>query len=273
MARQKGSGAMNRLRAARPVGVVLLMLAAGGGGCLQEATSSERRSPQREHQVGGKVASQVFADRAVSELAMSACRGDVGAVKVATAGGVDPNARGLEGVTPLIWALNCRNLSGVRALLEAGADPNLAVDGDSFTAVGIAARMKDPRFLELLLMSNGDPNAVYAGGGTALDSALAMGIQTQDWKSYYLLIESGADINRVYEGENTGEVAALLNQFDKLYELLDMGLTTNLDTIAGYIVYKDLEGVPPEQRVWMDKVSARLRARGVVFPDPPPTDG
>ena len=38
--------------------------------------------------------------------------------------GVPVIERGLQDITPLMWALSCKSVGGVEALLETGADPN-----------------------------------------------------------------------------------------------------------------------------------------------------
>src|SRR5689334_8601964 len=75
---------------------------------------------QVEHRVGDMTVDQVFADAKLAELARHACRGDGSEVRKLLESGVDPNGLGYEGSTPLMWAVSCGNVSGIRALLRGG---------------------------------------------------------------------------------------------------------------------------------------------------------
>ena len=76
-----------------------------------------------QHSVGGRTASDAFADRE-ADLASAACEGDVEGVQRAIQAGADPNSAGLNGAIVLNWAISCGDAEGVEALLDAGADPN-----------------------------------------------------------------------------------------------------------------------------------------------------
>lgn len=112
-------------------------------------------------QLKGRSAALVFQDAKVAELANAACSSEAtNEISVLVKSGVDVNGRGTEGITPLIWAMSCHNLAGIKALLKQGADPNLALTTDGSTAVYLAAGGSDPRILPLLLSHGGNPNAI-----------------------------------------------------------------------------------------------------------------
>ncbi len=185
-----------------------------------------------EHMVGGKTVADVFSNQNLAMLARAACEGDIAKIGVALSGGANPNAVGLDGVTPLLWAGDCGNEKGVRALLQAGANPNPAGNGDGLTPLLAAVSYEDPAILRALLAAGADPNAAYKDSPwTALRMAFSYGISSNNWRNYYLLLDAGADINRIHAGETIAEFAVLLTQYDKAEELLHRGYNLRLDNL------------------------------------------
>lgn len=234
--------------------------------CDGRAEQVNQRAPEQVT-VGGKSVSDVFTDGRVRDLALDACRGDAASVSAAVREGVDPNTRGLDGVTPIFWALACDSVQGVDALLRAGADPNLLTDPPNpFSAVEVAAT-RDPRLLQTVLRHGGSPSA------SALDEAFRRGMDLapscaceEGWENYNLLLEAGVDINANYRGGTIAEFAATLNQFDKVADLLDRGYNTRLSHLGRLMENINMPLVPPEQIEWIPHVRERLEARGVRFP-------
>lgn len=170
-----------------------------------------------------------FADSALAGLAEAACEGDRSSVTTRVAQGANPNGLGLEGVTPLFWALQCQSVVGVRTLLEQGSDPNQLISGQ-LPPVFFASRIQDVEFLSLLLQHGGDPNSQYTGPfSMPLDQALVQGMTNGQWAHWDLLLRSGVDINRPDASHNTTAMkAAELDQYDRVLELLDRGYTYDL---------------------------------------------
>ncbi|MEJ0058473.1 MAG: ankyrin repeat domain-containing protein [Terricaulis sp.] len=104
------------------------------------------------HIVGAGTESQVFEGAENIALAQAACLGDVEGVRAALQAGANPNASGREGMTPVRWALRCASLTGVEELLRAGGEPVPC-------AVMDAAQVGNADFLRLLLRAGADPNA------------------------------------------------------------------------------------------------------------------
>ena len=236
-------------------------------GCIRNNVS--------DHRVGGKAAAEVFADPQLAKLATSACLGDVSGIERAIETGMNPNATGLDGVTPLYWAQNCGNLAGMEALLKAGANPNAPVADRQFTPVDLAAGIPNPEILALLLRYGGDPNAVYERSPwTALRVAFALGMQEKGWENYYNLLNAGADINRVHKNETIAEFAASLNQFDKVMELLERGYTVRVDNLEELVYFADDESIGADQVLWKRRVLSVLKDRGATTrskgTEPPP---
>ncbi len=219
------------------------------------------------HVVAGKTAAQTFRDEETSQLADAACAGDVAGVRQATTQRADLNQRGLNGVTPLLWALHCESATGMEGLLEAGADPNLPFLNCS--AVCVAAGLKNPEPLRVLLKHSGDPNARYSDSGwTALKMAFSLGVHSEKWDSYYALLDAGADINMVYNGSTIAFWAATFRRYDKVEELLDRGYSVALDYLASILEVQVDPGKEGSKRpnVARERLVERLKSLGVAFP-------
>ena len=86
------------------------------------------------------------------------------------AAGADPGARGAQGSTPLIEAAGYRPTMLVRALLEAGADPNVGDRNGS--ALHAAAAVGSPEVIALLIESGAEVNARNESGMSPLHRAV-----------------------------------------------------------------------------------------------------
>ena len=225
-----------------------------------------------DHLVGGKTVREVFPDGKVAALTRAACEGDLAGVSQAMHAGAQPNARGFEGTTPLIWVLTCENLPGLEALLAAGADANQDF-GEGRTAVLIAAGYRDTSILKLLLRYKGDPNA-RDKRNTALMTAYDMGRHGAGWGAWDVLLAAGADINQVVgeDPENFPRTVALYaaerNDFVKVLELLDRGYSQELAELGRQVEISGKLSIFPEAEAARKKVQSVLVARGVTFPVP-----
>ena len=101
----------------------------------------------------------LFPDSETRTLAAVAGRGRVQQIETLVAQGVDINARGSRGATPLYWPLRRGNVAGFKELLEQGADPN-AIYEDGTSIMYFAASENNLSFLRLALEYGGDPNLV-----------------------------------------------------------------------------------------------------------------
>ena len=86
--------------------------------------------------------------------------------------GVDPNQQdsGPNGWTPLMHAIHKNQLGSVRALLSAGAEPDLA-SPNGLTPLMLAAAQGEGEIVEELLATGADPRLKQPGGETALTHA------------------------------------------------------------------------------------------------------
>ena len=232
-------------------------------------------------------AGEYFAGNAL-ELAIATEGGNAEAIHhLIKAEGVDPNktfAR-RDGIPVIAWPLRAQNLDGLRALLENGADPNARefkeVEGRKLgfnNAMVYAAKMEDPRFLELLLEHGGNPNTRSSARETLLYVAFLSGNQ---WKNVQLLVESGANVNE----PNLGSADTILSLytarggFNYAYWLLEHGADPTLKTT---ILTGSAEAPPmrmvddiywevttPDLLPWQKKCQQWLIARNIPRPPMP----
>lgn len=217
--------------------------------------------------ISGLTAEQMFPDPKVAELAKAACEGNVAQVKHLVADGVKVDSAGKDDFHPLLWAMECHNHDGLRALLELGADPNHVYGGHA-SAIWIAAREKDVDVLKLLIDHGGDLNRRF-NDDSPLIRAITLGTQTGYWKNYYLLLDAGADINQPGELHNTvAEFAVVLGQPAKIAELLDRGYSHDLTFLMGLVKNRVVDDAHEADRL---RVIEMLKARGIK--EPPRQDG
>ncbi len=87
---------------------------------------------------------------------------------------LDFNSRDVEGLTPLMRAIQKNNLDIVRELLNAGANPKLKEAGRGWTALHMAAAMKgniNPEIIKLLLAKGARADEFDQEGSTPMDLA------------------------------------------------------------------------------------------------------
>jgi len=230
-------------------------------------------------------ADQYFEGNALA-LAIASEQGDGEAItRLMKDDGVDPDrifARD-AGIPLLAWPLRARNLDGLQALLDNGADPNAraykTVDGRRLgynNAMVYAAKMDDPRFLELLLKHGGDPNTRNSANETLLFQAFVAGNQ---WENVKLLVENGADVNE----ENRGSADTVISwyttrgAFEHAYWLLEHGadptvmLTSSTGEPDRMLVAEHIYwGITtPDLLPWQKKCQQWLMARNIPRPPMP----
>ncbi len=211
-------------------------------------------------------AQQAFPDGRTAELADAAAAGDGAAVRRLVLDGANPNAVGVQGLTPLVWALFHKNPAGMKALLEAGSKPGYrASNGQS--ALAVAAGTKDGEYLRLLLDHRADPNLLDENGEPVIFRAIAQ----RAWDNLRLLLDRGADIDAVGRYGHTPMMRlATLSEFEQVAHLLsrkaDFRKADDNDATVAYRVQSNLVDPRSPEVKWRDRVREMLEARGVKFP-------
>ncbi len=96
----------------------------------------------------------------------------------------------------LYEAAQAGDIEGVKEMLEAGANPSAAIEGDGSPLIG-AARSGRGEITKLLLDQGADPNGVVEGDGSPLIQAAKNGRLDQ----VRMLIDRGADVNLAVDGD------------------------------------------------------------------------
>ncbi|HEV7269289.1 ankyrin repeat domain-containing protein [Pseudoxanthomonas sp.] len=206
-------------------------------------------------------------------LAVAAERGDAREVRrLMKEEGVDPDTVfSPEGLPLLAWPILTGNPAGLEAMLENGADPNVAkpyplppdrTPRNNDNAMVWAAKADDPIYLQLLLDHGGDPDTRNVNNETLLLQARLMDNQ---WENVKLLVERGADVNARSQQRAFVNEYASLGGFMQTHWLLEHGATPDKHTIEA-IFWRPTELEDPE---WQRRCQQWLLQRGYQRPPMP----
>jgi hypothetical protein len=212
---------------------------------------------------GSKTIRETFPEERVADFVTAVNEGDYAEANQLIKAGVDVNAVGLDGISPLLWIIaTTLDTSKIEYLLKAGADPNYRDSISQVSAMSLAAGGNRLNILESLLKNKGDPNLFAPRGETLLMVAAG---QFRE-KNIEMLLKYGANINGHDPHQATVAVkAARYGRFDWVANFINQGLSYNLQGLAKSV---EIRQVPPnsEQQCWKDKVVEMLKVRGVRFP-------
>ncbi|MEA9903748.1 ankyrin repeat domain-containing protein [Xanthomonas campestris pv. raphani] len=250
--------------------VVLLAIT----GCSPAAQS--RYAPERN-----------FTDPKALALALAAEQGDAEEVRrLMKVEGVNPDRIfSKDGYPLLFWPIFTHNPTGLKAMLDNGADPNVAKPyppepGRNQTNVSNAmvwaAEQDDPIYLKLLLDHGGNPNTRNANNESLLFHAF---IKQNKWDNIKILVERGADINAVAGMGNSITAAyAIRGGFDFVYWLLQHGADPTIEFAYGNPVHLKDSGIieaifwhpgNPKDPQWQRQCQQWLLKRGYDRPPLP----
>jgi ankyrin repeat protein len=163
------------------------------------------------------------ADTALVDAART---GDTSTVRALVAKRADVNAPGVDGTTPLHWAVHRDDAEMVELLVRAGAkvtQPNRY----GVPPVYLAAVNGSPRVLALLLRAGADPNTTMTGGEAMVMTAARAG----NPEGLKTLVEAGADVNAKDERGQTALMwAAARNNAAAIRTLIESGADLKIRT-------------------------------------------
>lgn len=147
-------------------------------------------------------------------LIRAAGEGAVAVVRLLLAAGADARQPDKNGVGPLAWAVANGHDGAAEALIAAGADVNQTTDpvkGGSVLAVALLGPLNDgARLVRALLEAGADPNARDRAGCTVLMYAASNnrpGIDASVLATVRLLLDAGADPTATNQGNRAADFA------------------------------------------------------------------
>ncbi|MCC4620808.1 ankyrin repeat domain-containing protein [Xanthomonas cassavae CFBP 4642] len=253
-------------RLLRIVVLSLLLVCASCGGVSLPAPAQQSAYPLRSY----------FPDPKAQALALAAEHGNVKEVRrLMKEEHVDPDVIfSKDGYPLLMWPILTQNPEGLRAMLENGANPNVAKPyppepGSSSTptnhanAMVWAAKQDDPIYLKLLLDHGGNPNTRNANNETLLLQAF---LTQNKWENVKLLVERGADVNAESQGRSMLLEYAGRGGFEQSYWLINHGASFSDERVISAIFWHP--GNPTEP-TWQRKCQQFLLQRGIQRPPLP----
>ena len=140
--------------------------------------------------------------------------------------GADVNAKGKNGMTPLLYASQHEIWEVVTLLVKAGADVNARFTDGTTPLMHAAGNSSTPEIVQLLLEKGAEVNARSPGGTTPLMFAARFSSTPE---IVQLLLEKGADVNAKGKNGYTPLMFAAMNTEGKSAEmeqlLIDAGAT------------------------------------------------
>lgn len=205
---------------------------------------------------------EVFTSDGLRRAAAAAEAGDVAQLRAIVASGpppVDLNEVVAAGVNLLMYEIVAQNETAVRALLDAGADPN-ALTPQGASPMLVAGSDQDPRWIRLLLDHRGDPDLKNQFG----NPLLAMVVAYSPWATMVALLDRGAAIDATNATEQTATMRlAALHQWEHVDAMLERGADPTLADANGLTLRDFLkQRLPPDspQEPWRERVASRIGA-------------
>lgn len=202
---------------------------------------------------------EIFTSDLEKKAANSIATGDIEQFKNLIDSGLDINKVGSKGLTFLFIALNEDNFIVFDKILKMGADPNILFDsGNSVTHYSV--KLSNEKFLITLLKHGADPNVVNTRTG---ETPIFNAMGPTGKHSLKLLLDSEVDLNiKNKQGDTPLIVAATLNQYDVVYELLENGADPFITDAWGNDLLKvaKMSQISPDSELsqWRDKVLSKL---------------
>jgi ankyrin repeat protein len=193
--------------------LLILIVAGRVTGCVESPNSTDTWYAK-----AGWTAESYFDDQKVVQLCKAIESRDIHECENLIASGANVNAKGKDGMTPLMWAYPAQNSETFTLLLRHGADSNVTISSDLNTqgtlVIGdsvaiLAARKGQCDYLKAVLDHGIDPNLKNKRGDTLLHLVIK-GSRPVRWQCIQYLLDHGADINALSTAyDNTPVMAAV----------------------------------------------------------------
>lgn len=162
----------------------------------------------------------------IEDFIEGAMFGNLAAVEAAIQTGIDVNAIGSNGETALMYAANYGHVPVIRALLDAGADPDILSEegglGEEKTALMHVAESffagNRQEVIHILAQAGANLNAKGQNGKTALMCAVTA--RSGYSAAVNALIEAGANLDETDDDGNTAMMLAEAASHSKMVEML-----------------------------------------------------
>ena len=192
------------------------------------------------HSRVGWEAAEYFKDPDVVALCEAIESDDLEEIDHLVASGADVNAKGKDGMTPLLWAFPDDRLPRFEKMLELGSSPNEPIDGDlntrgtfrpGMTVTHIAAGSKSEGQFEAVMKHGGDPNLVDDRDQAPLSLIVASFSLPESLrlKRIRILLDAGADVDFVDgSGMTPAMTAVSRGRFQEALLLLEAGASMDI---------------------------------------------
>lgn len=149
---------------------------------------------------GGVDPSRVFSNARMIEFCVALQGNNLKAVQKEIAAGIDVNTVGDmpsgKSMTPIVFAVLAPTVEPLRAILAAGANPNVIYDGKT-SPLFFAISKINPEFVKILLDAKANPNGPAPSG-----SLLGHGMISGRDPAVKMLLEAGADPNGTHDDDS-----------------------------------------------------------------------
>ena len=191
---------------------------------------------------------------AEAPVADAAQRGDAEAVRTLLRQGADPNAAQMDGLTALHWAALNNELDITQVLLYAGATVKPVTRVGGYTPLHLASRAGHDVIVRALLEAGADPDEYTTTGVTALHFAA----EADAAEAVRALSEHGADVNAedAFSSRSPLMFASVRNSLRAMQALLDAGADLSATTaVKDYVEIAEQATAERAQRARVRKAA------------------
>jgi ankyrin repeat protein len=179
-----------------------------------------------------------FVNGADREFVCAVLKGDKTKVDQMLRAGTSVDCRGIDGMTPLLFAIVNSDKQATLLLLSKGANPNLQDNHGEYSPMSLAAGIKDTWLLETLLKNGGNPNL----RDKLKETPIFQAVECLRKVNIDILLKAGADINaQNVSGKTPMMDAGDLRLFDMVLYLLQLGADPKIEDNWHYTILYSIQ--------------------------------